>query len=52
MSTATPSDRLWAQRAVTLLEVLSTRASYIALAVAICGGAVVWSGSTLPSWRG
>lgn len=52
MSTSTPPDRLWTQRAISLLEIVSTRASYIAIAIAISGGAVVLSGSTLPSSPG
>lgn len=36
------------QFAITLLEIVSTRASYIAIAVVLCGGVVVFSGSTLP----
>jgi protein-S-isoprenylcysteine O-methyltransferase Ste14 len=52
MSTSTPPDRFWTQRAISLLEIVSTRASYIAIAIAISGGAVVLSGSTLPSSPG
>jgi protein-S-isoprenylcysteine O-methyltransferase Ste14 len=52
MTTSTPPDRSWTQRAISLLEVLSTRTSYIAIAITICGGAVALSGSTLPSSPG
>jgi protein-S-isoprenylcysteine O-methyltransferase Ste14 len=47
MTTSAPPDRSSTQRAISLLEFLSTRTSYIAIAVTICGGAVVWSGSAL-----
>ncbi len=52
MSTSTPPNNPLTTYAVALLEFVSTRASYIALAIAVIGGAVVLSGSTLPALPG
>ena len=38
------------QFAITVLETVSTRTSYIAIVVAIGGGMLVLAGATLPSW--